>query len=204
MPSCRVRLLFSIAFLILLTADVLAQTTPQAPAPIPLPGETGPAIPPYLADQGGGTREERIEAITPTPPSDATLQLPAQGQAEGLTPDVLVRMDRIEARLETIDSRIPATEQPANAAAPISTGFLLGVNLVTLALIVYLLWKTRGGLLRAAGREDSKPLSNVKDYLRRYLAQGYNLQGMKTFLITQGYPRDLIERAAREVQGEGF
>ena len=80
---------------------------------------------------------------------------------------------------------------------------LLSLNILTFVLILYLFWKARGVSSPRSRAEESKPLKNVKDYMRRYLSQGYTVANMKNFLITQGYPKDLVERASREIDAEG-
>lgn len=112
------------------------------------------------------------------------------------------RLDRIESRIASIEDRLSTPVEKEIPATPRTPVWLLSILSLLMVAVVYLVWKTSSKVTAHARREESKPLKNVKDYMRRYLVQGYTVQNMKTFLLTQGYPKDLVEQAAQEINTE--
>lgn len=142
-----------------------------------------------------------------------SLQPIALGGGNGPTSIELAgKIDRLETRIASVEEEIksiPQTQVPAKTSGGIPSTVLFGMNLLTLGLVLYLFFRPGGSSSSSAGTsgkigaKDAKALKNIKDYMQRYQAQGYQVNNMKTFLITQGYPQDLVEQAAKELQAQG-
>jgi len=145
-------------------------------------------------------------SISSQPSHQSSTEGQQQGQpAPPTTVELLSRIDRLDNKVANLEEQlrnIPQPQIPGIVKSPFSFNILLLVNLITFALVIYLLFRSQEKAVGPKHKEETKPLKNIKDYMRRYQAQGYQVENMKSFLIAQGYPRDLVEQAARDMEAE--
>lgn len=164
--------------------------TPPAQPAIETPPEITPIVAPAVTVFSQQQAIDTSQQGQPAPPSAIEL---------------LGRIDRLDNKVANLEEQIrmiPQPQIPGIVKSPFSFNILLIVNMITFALVVYLLFRSQEKSVGPKHKEEAKPLKNIKDYMRRYQAQGYQVENMKSFLIAQGYPRDLVEQAARDMDAE--